>query len=176
VGYLQDKLLKCFSRICGLPGSSNRAQYAGGISGDSTQAKAIEKAIISQDYTSMTGEQLDYISRILSASQAFIWGMIRDQCEIKVRPWRPKKGQPAVSKNERIGYDFDLASWRDHPSIEVYKDGKIAYISEPYSLGHKSFRQLVSLIDDGWDVSVSAAFSTHYPGSTVKIIIQKKDK
>lgn len=62
----------------------------------------------------------------------------------------------------------------DHMKMLVYPHGRKVYVTEPYGLSAEAFRFLASL-EDEWQVTISQ-FPLHYPGRTVPVWIERRNK
>jgi hypothetical protein len=157
--------------IAGRRGDKNRARYANNESGLSDASLAIEELAFKANLERLTGAQSDHLGRILSGIQSYLWIMTMEKKGLKTRPWNPKKGRPRAEKLP-FGYETKQEDWMDH--LSVSRDGKEeTFVSEPYQLSGEALRQLVRLLDEGWDVFVSACFSTHFPGRTVRVLVRR---
>lgn len=63
--------------------------------------------------------------------------------------------------------------WCDHPAIERRRSEPTLYVCHPYHLGPAAFRDLLTLDEAGWRVSVTGA-SIYYPGATVRVAIWRE--
>ena len=175
----------------------SKRNYVTSIAGDrygSTSSKAhtdesdaVRKLIAEVDVKAMDWNQLDQLERCASA----LLGVIRTEeyrrAGIKVRAWRNVRGAPGA---ERVDYGTgyrcfeqrpEHRTWMDHPyrlaiPATEHHPAYEKYVSEPYRLFDDGIKALAGLIDEGWEVDISAERALHYPGSTVQIQLTKKLK
>jgi hypothetical protein len=173
----RDELLSDITRLTGEPGTRYRARYADGKSGLSGLAENIEHLFVKADLDSLSNEQVTHLGMLLAAFKSCLWKMTAKRQDVKIQPWIPKKGHPAVQTYGPGDHEFDESGtgWHTHPSMEKWPDGKVAFVFETYKLTPEAMRELLELADSGWNVKVESRFSTFMPGMTLKISITKKE-
>lgn len=134
----------------------------------------------------LTPAQHDRLERTVCALLGALRVRVLTQQGYTLREWRPTSAkQPGVRKLEGYGsryYEWrrDTPGWVDHPYRLTHKhrteDRTVTtYISEPYSLGEEGLRSLLKLADEGWVVNVTAEWALHYPGSTLRVCLKRKE-
>ncbi len=65
----------------------------------------------------------------------------------------------------------------DHPSLWVKGDKPFLFVSQPYKLSLDDIRQIVKHCDDlDLNAEISAGLSWHFPGKTLLVAFQPKEK
>lgn len=171
---MRRTLNEAMDAIAGRP--TRPRMYADGECGDSEAATLIERTLRALDLNSLDGAQLDHLGRVLAGGMAGVRTEGMGRAGVRVREWRPGRKQPGVERHS-YGHDWKAGvEWWDHPSVRVLDNGDKVYVSEPYNLGGDAIRQLAALADEGWVVQIHGNFSTHFPGSTVCVLIESKDQ
>lgn len=152
---------------------------------DSPPARAIRDAVSDDILDALTPQQRDRLERTLSAALGALRAGIMFRQGMTLRAWRPTNArQPGVRRVEGYGsrffeWDRNRRGWIDHPYRLTYKreDGTTVerFISEPYQISEEGLRSLVALADEGWSVHLDADWSLHYPGSTLRVVISRKE-
>jgi hypothetical protein len=160
------------NRLAGHRHSPGRAQYAGDQCGESDLSSKVEDLLRAADLGALTCAQLDHLGRILAGGQAAAWDEVLRRSGCRRSPWQPRRGNPGVKEADFLrGIN---ALWMDHPFVMRDRDGNKEFVSEPYELCAPALRQLVDLLDDGWNVRIKGIFSTHFPGRTMLVRIRKQ--
>ena len=78
---------------------------------------------------------------------------------------RTRHGQPSTD-------EWWHPRWTDHSYRVRLEDGRWRYVTEPYSLHERDvFADLAFLVEQGYDVAVTATNALHFPGHTVAVEI-----
>lgn len=85
-----------------------------------------------------------------------------------VRGWPHRKGPAPVLRGR---FNWDLPAWIDHAYRLQLPNGRCCYVAEPYGLPVDAFADLAYLVEQGFDIAISAARARHYPGHTIAIEI-----
>lgn len=133
----------------------------------------------------LTPAQLDRLERTVSALLGVLRASVLVRQGFSIREWRPTSArQPGVRKLPGHGSRYfewrhDLRGWHDHPYrlTRTDQDGRKReyFVSEPYGLDEAGLRSLVTLMDEGWRVRVDADWALHYPGSTLRVCLMRKE-
>lgn len=143
--------------------------YVNGDKGGSALADRIQDALedLGDTIPKMSSAQLDHLVRVLASGLAHVKSAAIERY-YKVAAW--DRGGPGIDKHG--GYD---QCWIDHPSKLLDKNpGTTIYRSEPYELDGDGIRELVVLMDKGWDVTIDGHMSAHFPGETVAVLVTKR--
>lgn len=152
---------------------------------DSEPTRWLTEHISDDVLDALTPGQHDRLERTVSA----VLGALRVGLLVRqgwtLRPWRPTNArQPAVRRGDGYGsrffeWDPRHTGWIDHPYRITTRapDGALIerFIAEPYNLNADDLRALAKLADEGWSVTVDADWSLRYPGSTVRVVISRKE-
>jgi hypothetical protein len=128
----------------------------------SAPADGIEDLLRAADLAALTPEQLNRLSRVLSAGLAGVSAEELGRRGLRRRDFWPSRGAPPTGGGR----------WVDHPSIAVDDRGRRVFVSEPYELDAVALRALVALADRGWQVTVHGR-STYFPGRTLQVRVHK---
>lgn len=91
-----------------------------------------------------------------------------------IKEW-DRKAPTAVDRDRRGAYMIEKRGFVDHPyRIRDKESGRATYVSEPYEISEEGLRELVNLIDDGWSAYIRAD-GLHFPGLTVKVVLERKE-
>lgn len=94
--------------------------------------------------------------------------------------WRQRgwdaKG-PGTRRSECGSWELPGNMIFDHVYRLVQKERQeTVYVSEPYDLTEEGCRALTALAEQGWSITVSAGEATHFPGHTVALVFQRKER
>lgn len=89
----------------------------------------------------------------------------------RVRQYAWGKGSPT---GDHENWDDDFV---DHPSRWTHRGtGRVTFVSEPYELNDEGIKKLAKLIDEGWSVRINPGISQHFPGRTMAVLIQRRNR
>jgi hypothetical protein len=130
------------------------------------------------DLGSLSRDQLDSLDRALSAGLSALRPEQMSRHGVSVREWKGKNGDPGYLRGPThyANYGNFDGAWVDHPSLRVFEDGRKVYVSEPYRLEREGLLRLAELIQNGWQVMVDPGFSTHFPGSTMYVGVERRER
>jgi len=114
--------------------------------------------------------------RLAAARMAAINSLILKTHGWVCRRWVPFYHRPLAYKAKWGGWDWiERPSWLDHPYRLVNKEkGREIFVAEPYGLSLENFESLNKLEAEGWVIDITAEGALHFPGSTIRVGIEKK--
>jgi hypothetical protein len=157
--------------IAGVDGT----HYAGGKSGESPLASRLRQLLEQALSEELTGEQRDYLERILAGALSFLGERAIAEA-FKLRTWTDKQAPGSeYHASYRSWMPGSLsAGWRDHLSRLVSKEtGQVYFRSELYEVNNEGLRSLTLLAEQGWKILFRPNLSDHFPGRTLAVLLSK---
>jgi hypothetical protein len=144
-----------------LAGTEDDPRYQDGARGGSELATRLRPLLRDAGLAGLTDAQLDHLGRVLAG------GLARVQEESLCREHRVTDWVWDATVPEEL---LCPRAWQDHLSFLVDRGTQErAYCSEPYVLDADALRELVALLDRGWEVRL-LGHSSHFPGWTLRVL------
>ena len=134
-------------------------------------AREIERQACSTDLASMSDRELQAIEDSCSAVMA-----AARSTRLRRRGWKMAEwlhpGPGSIREECEVGEPYWIipnSEWGQRSYCAVQPDGARLYIGEPDEIGPRGIRELAALADEGWNITITGRYSTHFPGRTLHV-------